>query len=99
MQSLKLVIQQKQLINLDPKTYKDLTPSMLDNRIKKALQFSTVRGAFDVPQSLTPSFEHFQGIVPGTIAKDPKALSKVGITTKDFNEYYIHKIKNFRLLY
>jgi hypothetical protein len=76
---------QKQLMNLDPKTYKDLTPSMLDNRIKKALQFSTVRGAFDVPQSLTPSFEHFQGLVPSTIIQDPKGLRKAGITTKDYN--------------
>ena len=76
---------QKNLMNLDPKTYKDLTPSMLDNRIRKALQFSTVRGAFDVPQSLAPSFEHFQGLVPSTIIKDPEGLRKTGVTTRDYN--------------
>lgn len=76
---------QKQLMDLDPKTYKDLTPSMLDNRIKKALQFSTVRGAFNVPPSLAPSFEHFQGLVPSTIIQDPEGLRKAGITTKDYN--------------
>ena len=76
---------QQDLMNLDPKLYKDLTPNMLDNRLKKAINFSKVRGAFDVPPSLVASFEHFQGITPGTIAQDPDALRKVGITTKDFN--------------
>ena len=76
---------QKDLMNLDPDTYKDLTPAQVDARLKKALQFSKVRGAFDVPTSLTPSFEHFQGITPGTITQDPDALRKVGITTQDFN--------------
>ena len=79
---------QKDLMNLDPDLYKDLTPAQVDARLKKAINFSTVSGAIDrkaIPKSLYPSFEHFQGIVPGTIAKDPKALSKVGITTKDFN--------------
>jgi hypothetical protein len=76
---------QKQLMDLDPKTYKNLTPSMLDNRIRKALQFSTVRGAFNVPASLAPSFEHFQGVVPSTIIEDPDGLRKAGITTKDYN--------------
>ncbi|MDB9910585.1 hypothetical protein OAC88_00400 [Flavobacteriaceae bacterium] len=76
---------QKDLMNLDPDTYKDLTPAQVDGRLKKALQFSKVRGAFDVPTSLTPSFEHFQGITPGTITQDPDALRKVGITTQDFN--------------
>ena len=76
---------QKDLMNLDPDTYKDLTPAQVDARLKKAIQFSKVRGAFDVPTSLTPSFEHFQGITPGTITQDPDALRKVGITTQDFN--------------
>jgi len=76
---------QKDLMNLDPNTYKDLTPAQVDARLKKAIQFSKVRGAFDVPTSLTPSFEHFQGITPGTITQDPDALRKVGITTQDFN--------------
>jgi len=76
---------QKDLMNLDPDTYKDLTPAQVDARLKKAIQFSKVRGAFDVPTSLTPSFEHFQGITPGTITQDPNALRKVGITTQDFN--------------
>jgi len=76
---------QKDLMNLDPDTYKDLTPAQVDGRLKKAIQFSKVRGAFDVPTSLTPSFEHFQGITPGTITQDPDALRKVGITTQDFN--------------
>jgi len=76
---------QQDLMNLDPNTYKDLTPAQVDARLKKAIQFSKVRGAFDVPTSLTPSFEHFQGIVPGTITQDPNALRKVGITTRDFN--------------
>ena len=69
---------QKDLMNLDPDTYKDLTPAQVDGRLKKAIQFSKVRGAFDVPTSLTPSFEHFQGITPGTITQDPDALRKVG---------------------
>lgn len=76
---------QKDLMNLDPDTYKNLTPAQVDARLKKAIQFSKVRGAFDVPTSLTPSFEHFQGITPGTITQDPDALRKVGITTQDFN--------------
>jgi len=79
---------QQELMNLDPDLYKDLTPSQVDNRLQKAINFSKVSGSMDrkaIPLSLHPSFEHFQGIVPGTIAKDPKALSKVGITTKDFN--------------
>jgi len=76
---------QKDLMNLDPDTYKDLTPAQVDARLKKAIQFSKVRGAFDVPTSLTPSFEHFQGITPGTITQDPDALRKVGISTQDFN--------------
>jgi len=79
---------QKDLMNLDPDLYKDLTPAQVDARLKKAINFSKVSGSMDrkaIPLSLHPSFEHFQGIVPGTIAKDPKALSKVGITTKDFN--------------
>jgi hypothetical protein len=76
---------QKDLMNLDPNTYKDLTPAQVDGRLKKAIQFSKVRGAFDVPTSLTPSFEHFQGITPGSIIQDPDALKKVGITTQDFN--------------
>ena len=76
---------QKDLMNLDPDTYKDLTPAQVDARLKKAIQFSKVRGAFNVPTSLTPSFEHFQGITPGTITQDPDALRKVGITTQDFN--------------
>jgi len=76
---------QKDLMNLDPDTYKDLTPAQVDGRLKKAIQFSKVRGAFDVPTSLTPSFEHFQGITPGSIIQDPDALKKVGITTQDFN--------------
>ena len=76
---------QKDLMNLDPNTYKDLTPAQVDARLKKAIQFSKVRGAFDVPTSLTPSLEHFQGITPGTITQDPDALRKVGITTQDFN--------------
>ena len=76
---------QADLIKLDPKTYGNLTPAQVDSRLKKALNFSTVRGAFNVPKSLTPSFEHFQGIVPGTISQDPNALRKVGITTQDFN--------------
>ena len=76
---------QQDLMNLDPDTYKDLTPAQVDARLKKAIQFSKVRGAFDVPTSLTPSFEHFQGITPGTITQDPDALRKVGITTQDFN--------------
>ena len=76
---------QQDLMNLDPDTYKDLTPAQVDARLKKAIQFSKVRGAFDVPTSLTPSFEHFQGITPGTITQDSDALRKVGITTQDFN--------------
>ncbi len=79
---------QQDLMNLDPDLYKDLTPAQVDARLKKAINFSTVSGAIDrkaIPKSLYPSFEHFQGIVPGTIAKDPKAISKVGITTQDFN--------------
>ena len=76
---------QQDLINLDPKLYKNLTPNMLDNRLKKSINFSKVRGAFDVPPSLVASFEHFQGITPGTIVQDPNALRKVGITTRDFN--------------
>jgi hypothetical protein len=76
---------QKDLMDLDPNTYKDLTPAQVDARLKKAIQFSKVRGAFDVPPSLVASFEHFQGVTPGTIAQDPDALRKVGITTKDFN--------------
>jgi len=79
---------QKDLMNLDTDLYKDLTPAQVDARLKKAINFSKVSGSMDrkaIPLSLHPSFEHFQGIVPGTIAKDPKALSKVGITTKDFN--------------
>jgi hypothetical protein len=76
---------QKDLMNLNPNTYKDLTPAQVDGRLKKAIQFSKVRGAFDVPTSLTPSFEHFQGITPGSIIQDPDALKKVGITTQDFN--------------
>jgi len=39
---------QKDLMNLDPDTYKDLTPAQVDARLKKAIQFSKVRGAFDV---------------------------------------------------
>jgi|TARA_S200002703_G_scaffold85660_3_gene73881 hypothetical protein len=79
---------QEDLMNLDPDLYKNLTPAQVDARLKKAINFSKVSGSMDrkaIPLSLHPSFEHFQGIVPGTIAKDPKALSKVGITTKDFN--------------
>ena len=82
---------QKDLMNLDPNTYKDLTPAQVDGRLKKAIRLtgtakkSGVLGAFNVPKSLTPSFEHFQGIVPGTITQDPDALKKVGITTRDFN--------------
>ena len=76
---------QQDLMNLDPNTYKDLTPAQVDARLKKAIQFSKVRGAFDAPTSLTPCFEHFQGITPGTITQDPDALRKVGITTRDFN--------------
>ena len=85
---------QQELMNLDPKIYKDLTPSQLDNTLKKAIRFSgqaakgTVVGAIDrkaIPKSLLPSFEHFQGITPGTITGDPDALRKVGITTQDFN--------------
>lgn len=76
---------QQELMDLNPKLYKDMTPSMLDNQLKKLLQFSTVRGAFNVSPELAPSFEHIQGIVPGTITQDPEALKKVGITTKRFN--------------
>ena len=76
---------QQDLMNLNPDLYQDLTPAQVDSRLKKALQFSKVRGAFDVPLSLTASFEHFQGITPGTITQDPSALTKVGITTRDFN--------------
>ena len=85
---------QQQLMDLDPKVYKDLTPSQLDNALKKAVRLSgesakgTVLGAIDrnaVPKSLLPSFEHFQGVTPGIITQDPDALRKVGITTKDFN--------------
>ena len=85
---------QQELMNLDPKVYKDLTPSQLDNALKKAIRFSgeaakgTVVGAIDrnaIPKSLLPSFEHFQGITPGTITQDPDALRKVGITTENFN--------------
>ena len=85
---------QQELMNLDPKVYKDLTPSQLDNALKKAIRCSgeaakgTVVGAIDrnaIPKSLRPSFEHFQGITPGTITQDPDALRKVGITTQDFN--------------
>ena len=82
---------QQNLMNLDPDTYKDLTPAQVDARLKKAIRLtgtakkSGVLGAFNVPKSLTPSFEHFQGIVPGTITQDPDALKKVGITTRDFN--------------
>ena len=63
-------------MNLDPDTYKDLTPAQVDARLKKAIQFSKVRGAFDVPTSLTPSFEHFQGITPGTITQDSRCFKK-----------------------
>ena len=76
---------QQSLMNLDPDTFKNLTPAQVDGKLKKSLQFSKVRGAFDVPKSLTPSFEHFQGVTPGTIIQDPNALKKVGITTRDFN--------------
>ena len=76
---------QQNLMNLDPKVYKKLTPAKLDNQLKKALQFSTIKGAFDVPPSLVPSFEHFQGLVPSTITQEPLGLRKVGITTKDYN--------------
>ena len=76
---------QQNLMNLDPKVYKKLTPAQLDNQLKKALQFSTIKGAFDVPPSLVPSFEHFQGLVPSTITQEPSGLRKVGITTKDYN--------------
>ena len=85
---------QQQLMDLDPNVYADLTPSQLDNALKKAVRLSgesakgTVLGAIDrnaVPKSLLPSFEHFQGVTPGIITQDPDALRKVGITTKDFN--------------
>jgi hypothetical protein len=46
---------QKDLMNLDPDTYKDLTPAQVDARLKKAIQFSKVRGAFDV-HSLSKRF-------------------------------------------
>ena len=76
---------QQDLMDLNPKAYKNMTPAMVDNELKKLLQFSTVRGAFNVKPELAPSFEHIQGIVPGTITQDPEALKKVGITTKRFN--------------
>jgi hypothetical protein len=85
---------QQNLMNLDPDTYKDLTPNQINARLKKAIRLTGTAkkpgvlgaiGKFDVPKSLTPSFEHFQGIVPGTITQDPDALKKVGITTRDFN--------------
>jgi hypothetical protein len=76
---------QQKLMDLDPEKFKDLTPAQVDSQLKKALQFDKVAGAFDVPENLKASFEHKQGITPGTITQDPEALTKVGVTTRDFN--------------
>ena len=84
---LKYAKDSKDLMKLDPKTYENIPLSTLDYRLRKAIQFNNVAGAFGkgVPKMLKPSFEHFEGIVAGKIIKNPDALKKVGITTRDFN--------------
>ena len=90
--------QQKRLMDLGPKDYGkykfikganpgQVHPSVLDRELMQFLNLHTVKGALhpNYPRRILPSYEHVQGITPGTILGDSDALRRVNLQSARYN--------------